>query len=512
MFSLETMLAPIRADRNDWGGWLVLADWLTERGDVRGEMVILAHRAATGGGTILEKEELRARIAMLEAEHREVWLDGLRVPEGVQLDWHHGFVFGVLAAYGDETPAFLDALAAHPVGCMLERLQIRKQPVGSEGAAALARTEAIGRLRRLDLSSAGIGDAGLAVLLDSGRLQQLEELSLGDDGIGVAGAEALAAAALPRLRWLDLRDNDLRADGTAALAQATFPDTLYKLHLGGNAIGTLGIEAVCGNRSLAGLKRLVVAGGAIGDAGAAALADAAPLSSLVALDVGGNGIGPQGARALANSAHLRSLTELSMGDNRLGPEGTAALANAAILARLIYLDLCNNGLGDEGAEALADTKVLRSADGVVAVRQRHRRSGRVVPRPLRSVAALRGGQVATPALCPAKDCAASRSGRDVPGRAAHRGSPRRPARPDRAPGGRSARATPARARGCAGIDRATGTGALRRRPADAGDDPTSRRFADRRGECRSRAAGRSRSGCARSPTARSRRSATYATR
>ncbi|WP_433533687.1 hypothetical protein ACQPYA_30280 [Micromonospora sp. CA-263727] len=73
------------------------------------------------------------------------------------------------------------------------------------GVAGVA---ALGRLVALDLRGNPIGDDGLAALVGSPHLGRLRWLGLARCGIGPAGAEALAASRnLPALRYVDLRRN-----------------------------------------------------------------------------------------------------------------------------------------------------------------------------------------------------------------------------------------------------------------------------------------------------------------
>ncbi|WP_374224668.1 hypothetical protein [Micromonospora sp. C51] len=72
----------------------------------------------------------------------------------------------------------------------------------------VAQVAGLDRLIALDLRGNPIGDDGLAALVDSPHLRRLRWLGLARCGIGPAGAEALAATGnLPDLRYVDLRRN-----------------------------------------------------------------------------------------------------------------------------------------------------------------------------------------------------------------------------------------------------------------------------------------------------------------
>ncbi|MFV2103772.1 hypothetical protein [Micromonospora sp. LOL_024] len=72
----------------------------------------------------------------------------------------------------------------------------------------VAQVAYLDRLVALDLRGNPIGDEGLAALVGSPHLRRLRWLGLARCGIGQAGAEALAASRnLPTLRFVDLRRN-----------------------------------------------------------------------------------------------------------------------------------------------------------------------------------------------------------------------------------------------------------------------------------------------------------------
>jgi uncharacterized protein (TIGR02996 family) len=107
------LLSGVRASPEDWQRWLVYADWLTETGDVRGQLVSWAHELATSALSAEARVALQQQSAALAEEHEEQWLSGWARPAGARLHWRHGFV-GVWLRWDDETVANLEALVAHP--------------------------------------------------------------------------------------------------------------------------------------------------------------------------------------------------------------------------------------------------------------------------------------------------------------------------------------------------------------------------------------------------------------
>ena len=300
----RALVTAVRANPDDWDTLRVFADWLAEQGDVRGELVPLEHQLATAL-TPDERGVLMRRIKALEEAHREAWLAGWVPPEGVRLDWRHGFVFGVRLPWNDDTLAVLAQLLAHPVGALLTRLDLQDNGIGAEGARALASSDHLRSLQMLNLKGNGIGTDGARALAHSDTLGSLTVLSLENNGVGDEGVRALAAADnLPSLKALGLAQNGIGAEGAHALASSDNFPSLRVLDLRENGIG---VEGAC------------------------ALATSDTLRSLARLNLSNNNIGVGGARALAASDNLRSLTKLFIWGNDLSDDGKAALAASEVL-------------------------------------------------------------------------------------------------------------------------------------------------------------------------------------
>lgn len=101
-------------------GYLVYADWLQQRGQARGELIVVQRALAAAPGDAA----LRAREAALFAEHGELLLGPLARAQGARIDWRCGFVRaldlrGSLSA-GD--PALLADLLTHAAMQFVHRL------------------------------------------------------------------------------------------------------------------------------------------------------------------------------------------------------------------------------------------------------------------------------------------------------------------------------------------------------------------------------------------------------
>ena len=201
------------------------------------------------------------------------------------------------------------------------------------------------------------------------ELTQLTSLNLRYNDIGAEGAAALAA--LTQLTSLNLGYNDIGAEGVAALAALT---QLTSLDLGGNEIGDSGAAALAaltqlssldlwntqigaeGAAALAALTQLTSLNLANTDIGAEGAASLVALTQLTSINLRNNEIGDEGASALAA---LTQLTSLDLGGNEIGDSGASALA---ALTQLTSLSLWGNEIGDEGASALAALKNLARLD------------------------------------------------------------------------------------------------------------------------------------------------------
>ena len=117
------------------------------------------------------------------------------------------------------------ALADVPFGD-LKFLFLLGCEVGTEGAQALATSQALKSLTVLALSGNSVGDQGAAAIADSPHLTGLTLLDLGANGIGNKGAIAIAKSpTLTTLKSLELSGNDVGAPAEAKL-KARFADRL----------------------------------------------------------------------------------------------------------------------------------------------------------------------------------------------------------------------------------------------------------------------------------------------
>jgi uncharacterized protein (TIGR02996 family) len=367
-------LADIKENPEDDTPRLVLADWLEERDDPRGEFIRLqcerARRDPDGEPKQHEKELLE--------KHRSEWLGPL-AEKGIVADFERGLV----QAWGRARKLLSKRLAKMPPTEALEWVDnLRLWDMDKAAVEMLAASPHWVRLPRLNLAShqyyadhlagqwsAGMGPEGGVAMAALPQLSGVRELDLSCNDIGAAGVAALVARPdLGHLRVLDLGCNNLRNEGAKALASSKSLTGLSELYLNGNRMGAEGLAAVAGWPCLAQVTALRLYGNYFGPEGIAALAASPHLGNLTQLhltaddngarapQLGPYQIGPKGAAALAASTRLPRLAILNLSHNAIGPEGARALAASRTLTALVELDLSQNGLGDAGAVALAKSR------------------------------------------------------------------------------------------------------------------------------------------------------------
>ena len=167
----RALLNILRASPDDTDTWNVFADWLTEQGDTRGELVRLEQRLQEPGLSADERSELQRRVDEWKKTHEETWLQGLLLP-GATLTWRHGFVVGVRLPWNSDTLHIFAAMRAHPSGVLLHALDLGENNIGAEGARAIAASDTLRALTRLHLYGNDIGDEGKAALAASEHLRR----------------------------------------------------------------------------------------------------------------------------------------------------------------------------------------------------------------------------------------------------------------------------------------------------------------------------------------------------
>jgi uncharacterized protein (TIGR02996 family) len=372
-------LQDIKENPEDDTPRLVLADWLEERGDARGEFVRLQCRRARLSEDDPAVRALEGREAELLKQHRAAWL-GVLAEKAFSTEFRRGLV-KVTATARNLLSKRLAALPPAEALAWVDSLHV--YDMNADAVVRLAESPHWTHLSSLDLSgnmyyadhlagqfTVGMNVPGGLALVELPLLGRLTRLDLSCNDIGAEGMAALAARRdLGRLRVLDLSMNNFHDEGAAALASCRSLKGLTTLNLSRNRIGPAGAAALARWRGLSTVITLSLFGNPLGAEGVAALAASPLLRRLTELRLGvetighpnvrASQIGPKGAAALAGSPHLKRLTSLYLSGNAIGPKGAAALAASRTLTRLTSLDLSDNAIGDAGARALASSPLLR---------------------------------------------------------------------------------------------------------------------------------------------------------
>ncbi len=223
---------------------LILADWLAERGDPRGEFLHVQCRLAASEWGDPHGDDLACRQRELLTANAATWtgplapyildrhfwrgllrvnmradrlLDAGRAGLGATEEWAWVEMLTL------REPALANLVDLHDCDLLASpsSLNLRGSGAGNGFAALLANSPYLVRLHELQMGSCRVGSEGLAALARSEHLQRLTSLSLDGNQIGDEGVEVLAASPLlGRLTFLDLGYNRITDRGARALAES----------------------------------------------------------------------------------------------------------------------------------------------------------------------------------------------------------------------------------------------------------------------------------------------------
>ncbi len=385
---------------------LVYADWLGERGDPRGEFILIQCQRSRLSMDDPHRVELEHREEELLDAHRDEWRAALELPDGKEAIFRRGFV-EMLELDVEDVRERADlatltplrhlavkiharvgrSLAAAPLLARLEALELQPKGKGNVGKALadVLASPQLGGLRRLYVRASRLDDDGAAVVAKSPVARQLHTLDLGSNALGVGGAHALAEGPFDRLEALALDTNQLGAAGLAALATGAFP-ALRSLGVGVNGLDDEALANLAaapwlrrlellsvGNTDLSLLPYRIHDLQSVSDRDFVTVAElwtvlsfdelvderadtfsaagvtsllAHPLPALRTLDLSLTPVDADGARAIALAApRLPGLDWLGLRGCKLG-DGIAALGDALHeFPRLAFLDACDDDTG-----------------------------------------------------------------------------------------------------------------------------------------------------------------------
>jgi len=301
---LEAEIA--RTSSDDTAPYLVYADWLIERGDPRGELIVAAIRKETD------------RERELHQAHDATWLGGLAGRDGVAVSWRNGFLFSAtIGGKGKKGWGAVDLdhrevygeLRALPVASQLRQVTFDAtaaddgMPDWWDAIHAIDQHGMPRSLRRLEFDKGVYWDISST---DLGALSKVYPHAAALESLYIRlGHMELGAIVLPALRDFEVVTGGFTKDNMQSVLAAQWPL----------------------------LERLVLTFGDNEDYGAECqLADVLPL-----LD--GSRIPNVRALGIANAPFLDDLI----------PE----LVRSPVLPRLTALDLSLGTMSDAGADAIA---------------------------------------------------------------------------------------------------------------------------------------------------------------
>lgn len=229
----EELFAAVLAEPEDDGPRLVLADWLTDRGDPRGEFIQIqctlkrslvgtAGRATPLRYLDASAEELADREKELLSRHGADWAER-EAPGLTKRVWHRGFVEG-----GVVRAANVSALAS------ITRTPLRSikiEGLHSGDIEALVATSVPKTLTTVDLSYNRIG-ATRGRIFEAPMVAAARSLALGGNaGFGSPKLMAAMLACARSITSLDLSDTSLTDASFAVLARSERFAALERLNL-----------------------------------------------------------------------------------------------------------------------------------------------------------------------------------------------------------------------------------------------------------------------------------------
>ena len=346
MPGIEEVAARVRGKPLHDPAWLVFADWLLTRGDVRGKLIALERELHFGGLPLPERRALGESMGALRAPNEARWRAGLRLGKRTSASWQAGFLMKLGLKLGPHTVPLLAHLQQKTSAVVLAELDLRRSRVGVGQLRELAEAPPLTRIPGLNLSQCKLNDAGARILAEGPASRLLQTLRLSHNGVGDEGVAAVAAS-LTELHTLDLSGTAVGHEGVAALSQLPH---LRHLDLG----LTQGTEAVAQAlvRHPGPLASLGMRFARREEAALMPLVTHPGLSSLTKLDVSGNRVGDGFVEALAEGVTLPALTTLDLTSTRVTDAGVAAFCRGGPRS-LTELTVRSDHLGDGGAAALA---------------------------------------------------------------------------------------------------------------------------------------------------------------
>jgi len=327
----HAVYADLMANPDDDGPRRVYADWLIERGDPRGELIVVQCELATAAANDPRRPELERRANELLADAGARWRTELRLPE-VKVAGHatnaqlaRGSTLVFRRGLIDEAKLHSAELAA--IGSALAHIPLRRliiTDLDDAGATEIAALPAVPtlialKIRDATLATAGGEALGTAPLVAAVRELELHRTNLDGEAIDQLGS----AGALPAIVALALvESHTLRL---ARLAEASWLPQLQSFVLARH-FGAAGLVDVLQATAWRDIRVLDLHDTYVGDGALALLAYAPIAARLTKLVIPAAHVGPETLRAFASTPLLGELKRLELhGYCNLEPDEVARL-------------------------------------------------------------------------------------------------------------------------------------------------------------------------------------------
>jgi uncharacterized protein (TIGR02996 family) len=234
-------------DPNDDAPRLILADWLQDQDDPRGELIRLQCRLWRLPRNDARRPALERLEEELRARHEQEWKAALGHGEKDRFVWLFRGLSCLTTTLAGLTSLAQRGLEGQEALAWLEGVQLGGS-LTDWNMWELARCPVLGELTWLDVSGRHLGDDSMGALAASAHVGRLKTLMLSHNTIRARGAEVLASSpCLAGLDALDLEGNPLGDMGAHFVVEAQYWDRLSYLNLRDCALGN-GSRAAVGRR------------------------------------------------------------------------------------------------------------------------------------------------------------------------------------------------------------------------------------------------------------------------
>ena len=348
----NALIAAILKNRDDRTGYLVYADYLTERSDSLGDYIRASVEMSALPPDHPDADALARKTTDMAEAHAEEWFVplgelGLR-PETLGFFTPYAWQSperGVIEEVTIDRPGVLPDHAARLFAAapFLRKLEFAKGHLDAKG---LAKVKQLSQIEELELFHTDLTADQLQTILKSKHLTGLKRLGLGLNPLGDDGATVLANwPGLAQLDTLNVSSCQLSPGGVQTLLASAAIDNLTRLRIGGNEDGTA--TMVFCSPQLTKLTELEIGSTEISfGAATLGLASAAFVNTLQTLDLDSARFAPDAFASFAQR-RLPLLCVLKLNSVDLRMPSAYHLASAAFRDTLeeLYLDNCNMGDG-----------------------------------------------------------------------------------------------------------------------------------------------------------------------